>query len=102
LIDTHPAVAFDVLSQYRAETGDQTPTLVASTASPFKFCDSVLEALGEKSLPGSVDNIDRLSELTGIPAPAPLSGLRNRAVRFHQSVSCDGMEKAVHELLARP
>jgi threonine synthase len=58
-----------VLSQYRAETGDQTPTLVASTASPIKFCDSVLEAIGESSLPGSVDNIDRLSEQTGIAAP---------------------------------
>ncbi|HJA63317.1 MAG TPA: threonine synthase, partial [Candidatus Intestinimonas stercoravium] len=50
LIDPHTAVAFDVLEQYRKETGDDTPAIVASTASPFKFCDSVLGALGVTEL----------------------------------------------------
>ena len=46
LIDPHTAVAFDALEQYRSETGDQTPCIVVSTASPFKFCDSVLQRPG--------------------------------------------------------
>ena len=46
LMDTHTAVAYTVLQDYRAATADDTVTVVASTASPFKFCDSVLEALG--------------------------------------------------------
>ena len=48
LIDPHTAVGFSALGQYRQETGDETPTVVASTASPFKFCDNVLSALGVK------------------------------------------------------
>jgi threonine synthase len=46
LIDTHTAVAYKVLGEYREETGDNTASVVVSTASPFKFCESVLEALG--------------------------------------------------------
>ena len=46
LIDPHTAVAFGVLDKYRKGTGDNTPALVVSTASPFKFCSSVLPALG--------------------------------------------------------
>ena len=46
LLDTHTAVACTVLDAYRSGTGDQTLTVVESTASPFKFCASVLDALG--------------------------------------------------------
>ena len=46
LIDPHTAVAFSALDQYRKESGDDTPCVVVSTASPFKFCDNVLGALG--------------------------------------------------------
>ena len=46
LIDTHTAVASRVLREYRARSGDGTPAVVVSTASPYKFCDSVLRALG--------------------------------------------------------
>ena len=54
LIDTHTAVAFSALEQYRRETGDDTPAIVASTASPFKFCNSVLEALGETGIASEI------------------------------------------------
>lgn len=62
LIDPHTAVAFHVLEQYRAETGDATPTVVASTASPFKFCDSVLTALGETGFAKGTAILDQLAE----------------------------------------
>ena len=99
LIDTHTAVAFSALEQYRRETGDNTPAIVASTASPFKFCNSVLEALGETGIASGLDALDQLSAKTGQPAPAPLAGLRDMAVRFTRVVEKDHMVDAVRSLL---
>lgn len=99
LIDTHTAVAFSALGQYRQETGDDTPAIVASTASPFKFCSSVLEALGDFSQVSGLDALDRLSTRTGQPAPAPLAGLRDKTVRFTQVVEKENMLDAVRSLL---
>jgi len=91
LMDTHTAVAYKVLGDYRAETGDLTPAVVVSTASPFKFCDSVLDALGESTSAPGTELIDRLSQRCGVPAPAPLSGLTERAVRFADCVEKQDM-----------
>ena len=99
LIDTHTAVAFSALGQYRQETGDDAPAIVASTASPFKFCASVLEALGELAPASGLDALDQLSARTGQPVPAPLAGLRDKAVRFTQVVEKDHMLDAVRSLL---
>ena len=99
LIDPHTAVAVSALEQYRAETGDQTPCVVVSTASPFKFCDSVLGALGEKEPAPGLDALDQLSEKTGLPAPAPLSCLRSKPVRFTGEVDKERMEDAVLSML---
>ncbi|MCI8304924.1 MAG: threonine synthase [Lawsonibacter sp.] len=99
LVDTHTAVAFDALSQYRRETGDDTPAIVASTASPFKFCTSVLQALGEADPAHGLDALDQLAAKTGQPAPAPLAGLRSKAVRFSQTVEKERMVDAVRSLL---
>ncbi len=99
LIDTHTAVAFSALEQYRQETGDDTPAIVASTASPFKFCSSVLEALGETGIASGLDALDQLTAKTGQPAPAPLAGLRDKAVRFTRVVEKDHMVDAVLSLL---
>ena len=99
LIDTHTAVAFSALEQYRRETEDGAPAIVASTASPFKFCASVLEALGETAPAHGLDALDQLSTRTGQPAPAPLSKLRDKSVRFSQVVEKDRMADAVWSLL---
>ena len=99
LIDTHTAVAFHVLDQYRRETGDDTPAVVASTASPFKFCDSVLGALGVTDLAEGTALLDQLSQFTGVPVPAPLAGLKDKTVRFCQSVDRDHMVDQVLEML---
>ena len=99
LIDPHTAVAFHVLDEYRVQTGDDTPTVVVSTASPFKFCASVLEALGETGIASGLDALDQLTAKTGQPAPAPLAGLRDKAVRFTGVVEKDRMVDAVLSLL---
>ncbi len=95
LIDTHSAVAFHVLEQYRAQTGDETPTVVASTASPFKFCDAVLEAIGVEERSTGAGLLDQLSEVTGVPTPRPLAGLRDKEIRFSGWVQKDQMKAVV-------
>ena len=99
LIDPHTAVAFDVLDQYRKESGDDTPAVVVSTASPFKFCDSVLGALGVDELAEGTAVLDQLSQLTGVPVPGPLAALKNKSVRFYQTVSKEHMVDQVLEML---
>ena len=99
LIDPHTAVAFDVLDQYRRDTGDTTPTVVVSTASPFKFCDSVLGALGVSELAAGTAILDQLSQQTGVPVPAPLAALKDKTVRFGRSVTKEHMVDQVLEML---
>ena len=98
LIDPHTAVAVDALAQYRAETGDAAPALVVSTASPFKFCPAVLEALGANAVTG-LESIAALSRLTGIDAPKPLAELAGKQPRFDRCVEKDHMVDAVREML---
>lgn len=69
LIDTHTAVAAKVLEDYRRETGDDTVAVFASTASPYKFCDSVLTAIGETPVSDSVDRIAQLEKVSGRERP---------------------------------
>ena len=99
LIDPHTAVAFDVLEQYRRETGDERVTLVVSTASPFKFCDNVLGALGVSDHAEGVAILEQLTALTGEPAPAPLSSLKDKTVRFSDSVPKSQMTDVVLDIL---
>ncbi|MDO4271282.1 MAG: threonine synthase [Eubacteriales bacterium] len=86
LSDTHTAVAVRVYEEYRARTGDETPTVIASTASPFKFCRSVIEALGGKLDKDDVTQLDVLTGLTGVAAPAPLAALAGKTPRFDRVV----------------
>ena len=99
MIDPHTAVAFDVLDQYRKETGDSTPAVVVSTASPFKFCDSVLNAIGVTDLAQGTGLIDQLTETTGIAAPVPLAELKGREIRFNWSVTKEHMVDQVLNML---
>lgn len=87
LCDTHTAVALDVYRQYTAETGDtDTPAVIASTASPYKFVDHVLGAL-EPLGPGSeFENLRRLEELTHTTAPRQLASLQGKEPRFTTSI----------------
>ena len=99
LIDPHTAVAYDVMEKYRQETGDTNKTVFVSTASPFKFCDSVLHSLGVAEVKDGIDALDQLSQTTDRPAPVPLASLRDKAVRFTESVDKEKMEDVVLEML---
>ncbi len=99
LMDPHTAVAYTVLMDHRAATGDNTPTVVVSTASPFKFCTSVLDALGVRQHAAGTAVLDQLAEASGQQPPAPLAGLKGRAVRFTGVTEKEGMAAVVEAML---
>ena len=102
LCDTHTAVAVKVCEDYRAETGDTAPVVVASTASPYKFCASVLSALtGDKAEGDEFSMLTKLEEMTGVKAPEQLRGLKEKKVRFNNvcGKDTDSMRKVVFDML---
>lgn len=98
LMDTHTAVAYKKLCDYR-EDNKAVPTVVVSTASPFKFCNSVLSALGESSDAPGTELIEKLSDFTGLPAPKPLKDLDKREKRFNLVVEKQDMKQTVKDFL---
>lgn len=91
LMDPHTAVAWQVAQEYRARTGDDTPCVVLSTASPYKFPASVLEALGENVPEDVKAQIERLEKRSGSRVPAALGGVLTRPVRFREVVAPEDM-----------
>ena len=101
LCDSHTAVAVKVYEDYKAQTGDQTKTIIASTASPFKFAGSVLEAVtGEKSNEDEFKQIQTLGEISGMEVPKQLAELESKEIRFTASIPADKMPQTVLENLA--
>ena len=99
LIDTHTAVAAEVMAQYRAATSDDTPTVFVSTASPYKFCGAVLTAIGETPRGDGVELLDQLHEASGVPVPRRLAALKGKTRRFDKTVEKQAMEQSVLEFL---
>ena len=83
LMDPHTAVAMHVCRAYRRETGDNTPAIVVSTANPYKFPASVLQAFdGDFDGLDEFEKLEELHRLSGWPVPEPLGSLRGKAPRF--------------------
>ncbi len=99
LIDTHTAVAAGVMEQYRQETGDKTPTVFVSTASPYKFCDSVLTAVGEAPKGDGVELLDQLNTVSGVAVPRRLAALKGKQRRFDLTAEKTEMDNVVLDFL---
>lgn len=99
LFDTHTAVAYKVYEDYRRSTGDETPTLIASTASAYKFASSVAESLGVPETDG-FRAIDAVHEYTGVPVPRAMSGLEEKPVLHDQVIDRMEMKEAVLRALS--
>lgn len=98
LIDPHTAVGLAVHAKYTAATGDETPAVILSTASPFKFNASVAGAvLGEEQVEGRTEEelLAVLSSETGQPIPPALRGLGKKPVRHRTVVDQSRMKEAV-------
>ena len=85
LLDPHTASGWAAAEDYVSQTGDKGPMVVLSTASPYKFPAAVLKAIGGDTSGAEFDQMDRLSQLTGVPVPGNLSGLRNKK-ELHNTV----------------
>ena len=99
-LDTHTAVAVDVYEQYVSETGDKTKTIIASTASPYKFNRDVLSALGETvDDKGDFELIDLLKEKSKTTPPKSLAELKDKAKRFEGVIAKEEMPELVCKAL---
>jgi len=100
VMDTHTAVAKRVYNQYVQETGDMTKTVICSTASPFKFSDSVLKAI--KGAPEAEDAYGQLTELSEVAQtsiPKSLAELETKPIIFRTTCEKDEMYDIVSNML---
>ncbi|MBQ4300573.1 MAG: threonine synthase [Lachnospiraceae bacterium] len=100
VIDTHTAVAAGVYAKYKAETQDDTPTVIASTASPFKFARSVMSAIDSKyESMEDFELVDELSKVSGVEVPKAVEEIRNAEVRHKTICAVDEMPQVVRNFL---
>lgn len=100
VIDTHTGVASAVYRAYAEKTGDTTPTVIASTASPYKFSHSVMEAIrGDEGSKDEFAIIDELCSVSGVKIPAAVEEIRNAEIRHKRESDVEDMEKTVAEIL---
>ena len=97
--DPHTAVASAVYQKYRTQTGDAAKTVIASTASPYKFPVVAVEAVtGETGL-GDFEALAKLHTLSGVSVPPAVDGLETAPVRHRTSVAAKDMQAAVEDYL---
>ena len=85
LCDPHTAVGMKVADDYKKLTNDYIPTVVLSTASPYKFPAPVSQAIGLKATGDEFEQIDAIFKATGVPVPENLSSIRTKRV-LHDDV----------------
>ena len=100
VMDTHTAVASSVYEKYRKETGDTTKTVIASTASPFKFTRSVMNAIdGKFEAMGDFELVDELSRLAKRAVPKAIEEIRTAPILHNRIASVEEMPEVVLEIL---
>ncbi|NLX01306.1 MAG: threonine synthase [Syntrophomonadaceae bacterium] len=102
LLDTHTAVALNVYDKYLQQTGDNSSTVIASTASPFKFGSSVAQAvLSPEQIEGKneFELLQALAVYTGMVIPEGIKNLDKRKIQHHTVTSAAEMEEVVFSFL---
>ncbi|MCR5272268.1 MAG: threonine synthase [Lachnospiraceae bacterium] len=101
IMDTHTAVASAVYGKYTKETSDNKTTVIASTASPFKFTRSVMNAIDSKyDSFGDFELVDELSKLGNVSVPKAIEEIRNADIRHKTVCDIDKMEDEVKKFLS--
>ena len=98
LMDTHTAVAYKVYKDYVAETGDETPAVIASTASAFKFAEAVGSALDLPKAENGFKAVEDLEKATGVTVPYGLKDLDKKEVKHTGVVTIEEMPEVVLEI----
>ena len=91
LCDPHTASGWAAAEDYVAETGDNRPMVVLSTASPYKFPAAVLTAIGGDTSGDEFTQMARLSQMTGVPVPKNLASLQGKPETHTQVIDKDKM-----------
>lgn len=100
VMDTHTGVACAVYGKYRQESGDLRKTVIASTASPYKFSRSVMEAIRGEGLPeDEFQVIDLLSQVSGVEIPQAVEEIRKAPIRHTRECGREEMKRTVEEIL---
>lgn len=99
LSDTHTAVAIKVYNDYLAKTSDDTKTIIASTANPYKFTTSVLSALEPVLVDDEYQQIERLNIISKLAVPIELSSLKEKSVRFNDTIDKNKIVEYVESML---
>lgn len=101
VIDTHTSVAASVYRKYVEETGDTKKTVIASTASPYKFTRSVMEAIDSEKYASMSDFelVDQLSEISKVSVPNAIEEIRNAEIRHNTVAEVDEMPGVVKKIL---
>lgn len=101
VIDTHTSVAASVYRKYVEETGDTTKTVIASTASPYKFTRSVMEAIDSEKYAamGDFELVDELSAISKVPVPNAIEEIRSAEIRHNTVAEVDEMPGVVKKIL---
>lgn len=97
LMDTHTAVAYKVYEDYKEATGDNTPTIIASTASAYKFAESVAKSIGLGEEENGFRYVEALAERTGVEVPKGLKDLDKKEVRHTGVIDVDQMQATVEK-----
>ena len=97
LIDTHTAVGYKVYRDYLKATGDETPTLIASTASAYKFAESVAKSIGLAPEEDGFGYIRAVADETGVRVPKALKDLDIKPIRHKGVIEIPEMMSAVEE-----
>lgn len=100
VIDTHTAVAAVVCDKYKKETGDSNKTVIASTASPFKFTRSVMNAIDKKyDSMGDFELVDELSKIANVKVPNAIEEIRDAKILHDTVCEVDEMSVVVKKFL---
>lgn len=100
VLDTHTAVAACVYEKYKAQSGDSTKTVIASTASPFKFTRSVMNAIDEKyDALTDFELVDKLSQIGGVKVPDAIEEIRTAPVLHDRICTAEEMPETVKKIL---
>ena len=97
--DPHTAVASAVYQKYRTAAGDETTTVIASTASPYKFPVVAVEAVTGQTGLSDFEALTKLHEISGIAVPSAVSNLETAQIRHKTTVAADQMQAAVESYL---
>jgi threonine synthase len=101
VLDPHTAVAAAVYDKYRKESGDTLPTVIASTASPYKFARSVLHAIDKETYDSMTDleQFDALHEVSKVAVPQAIEEIKSAPIRHNTVAEVNEMEQVVKQML---